>query len=92
MDKPLEREISYYEILCRPEMTYEKLMSIVEFGPKLQDHSVAKQIEIELKYAGYIVRQAKEIERSARYDNLKIPRDFNYSEISGLSKELQKKS
>lgn len=91
LQKPLEREFRASEILCRPEITYEKLMSLEGMGEPISDKKVAKQIEIELKYAGYVNRQEKEIARSLRYESLPLPLDFNYSEISGLSKEVQEK-
>ena len=79
------------EILKRPEVDYKLLMCLEELGPAVIDHRVAEQVEISLKYAGYIDRQQKEIERSQRYDYWPIPDDFDYSRISGLSIELCEK-
>lgn len=91
LDKPLEKEARALELLTRPEINYEKLMKITSFDPGNVSFEVAKQVEIELKYAGYIARQDKEIIRGQKYETLKIPQDFDYRSISGLSSELIEK-
>ena len=50
-----------------------------------------EQVEIQLKYAGYIDRQAKEVERHDYYENLKLPQEFDYMEVKGLSFEVRQK-
>ena len=55
------------------------------------DLAVKEQVEIQIKYSGYIGRQAKEIERQAVFENLIIPNDFNYLEVNGLSEEVKQK-
>lgn len=91
LDKPLEREVRALELLRRPEITYEKLMSLPELGPGIQNEQARDQIEIALKYEGYIARQEKEIARAKRYETLRIPEAVNYESISGLSNEVQEK-
>jgi len=91
LGKPLEREQNASELLLRPEMTYLALMSLEGIGPPISDQRVYEQVEIQLKYAGYIERQKKEVERAARYESLEIPRTFSYVDIPGLSNELQEK-
>lgn len=91
LDKPLEKEAKAIDLLCRPEITYEKLMKVQGVGPGVLDVSVAKQVETELKYSGYIARQEKEIAKTLKYESMNIPADFDYLSISGLSRELQEK-
>lgn len=91
LDKPLEKELRALDLLGRPEVSYDALMAVSGIGPGLEDKQAAKQVEIELKYAGYISRQAKEIAKNQHYETLNIPTHFDYAEIKGLSKEVQEK-
>jgi tRNA uridine 5-carboxymethylaminomethyl modification enzyme len=90
-NEPLLREYRLMELLKRPTLTYDKLMSVAELGPALTDKQAAEQIEIQAKYAGYIDRQEEEIARSIRYETLKLPENLNYDEIVGLSAEVKQK-
>lgn len=85
---PISREHSGEDLLRRPEINYQNLMSIDAFGPPLQDKTAAEQVEIQIKYAGYIARQQDEIEKSRRHEETLLPIDFDYSKISGLSNEV----
>ncbi len=85
---PLAREHSLEELLRRPELDYSSLMSIEALGPKLNNPSAAEQVEIQIKYAGYIARQLDEISKSQKNENTVLPLDFDYSKISGLSNEV----
>jgi tRNA uridine 5-carboxymethylaminomethyl modification enzyme len=95
--KALEREYSLADLLGRPHVTYDKLMSLqgkdgqALAGPGVDDAAVKEQVEIQFKYSGYIDRQAKEVERHAYFENLKMPDDFDYLEVSGLSVEVKQK-
>ena len=95
--KALEREYSLADLLGRPHVTYDKLMSLQGkegqqlAGPGVTDAAVKEQVEIQFKYSGYIDRQAKEVERHAYFENLKMPDDFDYLEVSGLSVEVKQK-
>jgi tRNA uridine 5-carboxymethylaminomethyl modification enzyme len=60
-------------------------------GPGVTDPAVREQVEIQLKYSGYIDRQAKEVERHDHYENLKLPEGFNYLDITALSIEVRQK-
>jgi tRNA uridine 5-carboxymethylaminomethyl modification enzyme len=91
LDKPLEREYRASDLLLRPEVNYDILMSLEGMGPAVSDKAVAEQVAVQLKYAGYIARQQKEIDRTNRYEHLTIPAHFDYLELPGLSKELQGK-
>jgi tRNA uridine 5-carboxymethylaminomethyl modification enzyme len=93
----IEREYSLADLLRRPGVEYDKLMSMagvdgqVLAGPGVADEAVREQVDIQLKYAGYIDRQAKEVERHDHYENLKLPEGFNYLDIPALSIEVRQK-
>jgi tRNA uridine 5-carboxymethylaminomethyl modification enzyme len=85
---PLSRENSLEDLVRRPEVRYEDLMSIEGLGPAMADKQAAEQIEIQIKYAGYIDRQLDEIAKKKRHENTLIPLDFDFTQISGLSNEV----
>jgi len=93
----IEREYSLADLLRRPNVAYDTLMSMTGMegqalaGPGVEDAAVREQVEIQLKYAGYIERQSKEIERHEHYENLALPEGFNYLDISALSVEVRQK-
>ena len=93
----IEREYSLADLLRRPGVAYDTLMTMSGAdgqdlaGPGVVDAAVREQIEIQLKYAGYIDRQAKEVERHDHYENLKLPEGFDYLDISALSIEVRQK-
>ncbi|HVE43543.1 MAG TPA: tRNA uridine-5-carboxymethylaminomethyl(34) synthesis enzyme MnmG [Gammaproteobacteria bacterium] len=89
--QPLTREYRLLELLRRPNISYTNLMSVAELGPGIEDGQAALQIEIKAKYAGYIDRQADEIERSLRHETMAIPEEVDYTEMKGLSTEVQQK-
>jgi tRNA uridine 5-carboxymethylaminomethyl modification enzyme len=89
--QPLEREYSLEDLLRRPELSYAKLMTIAQAGPTVRDPIIAEQVEIQIKYQGYIDRQQEEIERLRTNDDLKLPVDLDYGEVRGLSNEIQQK-
>jgi tRNA uridine 5-carboxymethylaminomethyl modification enzyme len=84
----ISREHSLEELIRRPEMTYAKLTSIKSLGPSISDPKAAEQVEIQIKYAGYIERQKDEVAKSLRHENSLLPNDFDFSQISGLSNEV----
>ena len=85
---PISRENSLEDILRRPETRYQDVMAIESLGPGLTDTQAAEQVEIQIKYAGYIDRQLDEIAKKKRHENTLIPIDFDYGQISGLSNEV----
>lgn len=93
----LEREYNLADLLRRPGVGYDTLMTMqgVEgqplAGPGVEDPAVKEQVEIQLKYSGYIDRQAREVERHDHYENLKLPENLNYLEIAALSFEVRQK-
>ena len=87
---PLLREYTLYELLKRPEVSYEGLMGLDVLEAPVSDE-VALQVEIEAKYSGYIGRQLEEIETVSRHQNTRIPVDFDYDQVNGLSNEVRQK-
>lgn len=85
---PLSREASGEDLLRRPDMTYAQLTSLSAFAPALDDAQAAEQVEIHLKYEGYIARQLEEIERQQRNENTLLPATLDYRQVSGLSNEV----
>ncbi|WP_134805327.1 tRNA uridine-5-carboxymethylaminomethyl(34) synthesis enzyme MnmG [Shigella dysenteriae] len=85
---PLSREASGEDLLRRPEMTYEKLTTLTPFAPALTDEQAAEQVEIQVKYEGYIARQQDEIEKQLRNENTLLPATLDYRQVSGLSNEV----
>ena len=85
---PIVREASGEDLLRRPEVTYSTLVSLENFAPAIEDSQASEQVEIQVKYAGYIQRQRDEIEKSLRHENTKLPLDLEYSKVKGLSNEV----
>ncbi|ELM3738478.1 tRNA uridine-5-carboxymethylaminomethyl(34) synthesis enzyme MnmG [Yersinia ruckeri] len=88
---PLSKEANGEELLRRPEIDYRMLTALDKFGPALSDPQAADQVEIQVKYEGYIARQQEEIERQLRNENTLLPTDLDYSQVSGLSNEVTAK-
>ncbi|WP_323969584.1 tRNA uridine-5-carboxymethylaminomethyl(34) synthesis enzyme MnmG [Aeromonas veronii] len=91
VNTPLIREQSLEELLRRPEVTYDALMAIEGVGPSVTDPAAAEQVEIQIKYAGYIERQHDEVEKQLRNENTLLPLDLDYREVNGLSNEVKAK-
>jgi len=97
LGKAIEREYALTDLLRRPNVNYAELMTLTGIegqwlaGPGLEDAALQEQIEIQIKYAGYIDRQAKEVERHEHYENLQLPAHLNYMEIKALSIEVRQK-
>ncbi|QWP77795.1 tRNA uridine-5-carboxymethylaminomethyl(34) synthesis enzyme MnmG [Lysobacter sp. K5869] len=87
----VSRESSARDLLKRPELDYAKLMQVASLGPGVAELEVAEQVEIGVKYAGYLDRQREEIERQQRNENTPIPEAFDYAGVRGLSAEVQQK-
>lgn len=85
---PLSREASGEDLLRRPEMDYATLTALDAFAPPLADAQAAEQVEIQVKYAGYIARQQDEIEKQLRHENTPLPADLDYRQVNGLSNEV----
>ena len=100
LGQEITHEYSLADLIRRPEMTYQALMAA--FNGRWQAEKpldrdliladqVAEQVEIGIKYQGYIDRQATEIARQAYYEELQLPKDLDYGLVTGLSKEVQQK-
>ncbi|TKR29211.1 tRNA uridine-5-carboxymethylaminomethyl(34) synthesis enzyme MnmG [Luteimonas gilva] len=87
----VSRESNALDLLKRPELDYAKLMTVPSLGPAAEDAKVAEQVEIGVKYAGYLDRQREEIERQQRNEDTAIPAGFDYAAVRGLSAEVQQK-
>jgi tRNA uridine 5-carboxymethylaminomethyl modification enzyme len=88
--QPLEREYSLFDLLRRPEVSYERLQALFPAPGRLDDE-VALQVEVAAKYAGYIERQREEVERQLAQDEVTIPADLDYGTVRGLSREAQQR-
>jgi len=97
LGQTIEREYSFYDLMRRPEVNYSKLglLKSVEGETFLQTdeipEQVRQQVEIEIKYEGYVKRQQKEVERQAAFDAIKIPSGLRFADIPGLSNEVIEK-
>ncbi|ATG75684.1 tRNA uridine-5-carboxymethylaminomethyl(34) synthesis enzyme MnmG [Zobellella denitrificans] len=85
---PLSREHNLEELLRRPELDYAGLMAVEGIGPGIEHEQAAEQVEIQIKYAGYIERQKDEIEKQLRNEHTRLPLDLDYKEVPGLSNEV----
>ncbi len=97
----LNREAHAFELLRRPEVSYEALCAVSTVGSpawmQAEDadrrliEQVQLQLEVEAKYAGYIDRQAQEIERHRRHEDTRLPTDLDYGSVQGLSTEVRQR-
>ena len=85
---PLTREASLEDLLRRPEIRYDDLMAIDGLGSEFTNQAALEQVEIHTKYAGYIARQQDEINKQLRHEETILPKEFDYSTVSGLSNEV----
>ncbi len=91
LGQPIEHEYTLFDLLRRPDVSYESLLTLGDGAFGETDPQVCQQLEIAAKYQGYIDRQAGEIERSRHYEELALPTDLDYREVRGLSIEAQQK-
>jgi len=87
---PVNNAVSLADLLKRPHVSYDMLKKLNGYKSKITDDE-AKQVEIELKYKGFIDRQMREIENFKRVEKIRIPDGFRFNGISGLSKEIIEK-
>ncbi|MCK9283867.1 MAG: tRNA uridine-5-carboxymethylaminomethyl(34) synthesis enzyme MnmG [Rhodocyclaceae bacterium] len=91
LGKAIEREYTLFDLLRRPEVTYQALMTLPGAGQPVTESHVVEQLEIQAKYQGYIDRQLEEVEKAQANEMLVLPPDLNYSDVRGLSIEVQQK-
>jgi tRNA uridine 5-carboxymethylaminomethyl modification enzyme len=87
----VSRETNAHDLLRRPELVYRDLVRVDGIGPGVEDAAVAEQVEVTVKYAGYLERQREEIERNRRHDDTTIPSAFDFAQVHGLSAEVMGK-
>jgi len=88
---PIKNPVTLEEILRRPEVSY-KTLSDLGYPPQEEiPPGVIEQVEIQVKYAGYINRQEEHVEKFKKMEKIKMPSDFDYRKIPGLSREVQEK-
>ncbi|MEQ3635074.1 tRNA uridine-5-carboxymethylaminomethyl(34) synthesis enzyme MnmG [Alcanivorax sp.] len=90
IEKPLAHEYNLLDLLKRPELTYADLAEAVALAER-PDSAVIEQMEILAKYAGYIDRQADEIEKLRAAETTALPVEFDYGQVKGLSNEVKQK-
>jgi tRNA uridine 5-carboxymethylaminomethyl modification enzyme len=97
LGKQVEREYSMYDLLRRPNVSYADLMEVKKSGeallagPGLDDPIAAEQVEIQVKYAGYVARQRDEVEKQAAQELQPIPENLDYDSITSLSIEVRQR-
>ncbi len=91
LGQALTRETTLLDLLRRPEVSYRALMSLPGVGSPSGDPRVGTQLEIEARYAGYIERQQREIQRQRRHEDTLLPMDMDYASVRGLSTEACEK-
>ena len=89
LGQPLEREYALTDLLRRPNVDYVSLMSLPGAGPAVEDPAVAAQVEVHVKYQGYIDRQRDEVARADAHAETALPADLDYRSVRGLSIEVQ---
>ena len=87
---PIKNPASFSHLLKRPEIAYDDL-KVLEGWEEIPDSDVKRQVEIEIKYEGYIKRQLESVQQFKGLEGKKIPLGFDYSSVPGLSTELRKK-
>jgi len=87
---PIKKAVTLEEILKRPQINLEHLKSMDQVNLDIPEFA-SRQVEIEVKYAGFIQRQLKEVERFDNLEKIRLPQGLNYAEISGLSREIIEK-
>lgn len=85
------REVTLADCLRRPNVDYAALMRLAGVGPGLGDEELVTQLEIDIRYAGYVERQEADIAKQRRLADLALPRDFDYAAVRGLSNEVAQK-
>ena len=97
LGKQIEREYSLFDLLKRPQVSYEGLAELKDAegkslsGSLLQEATTAEQVEIQVKYAGYVARQQEEVQRQAGQEETQIPADIDYDAITSLSIEVRQR-
>jgi len=89
--QPIESGMSLAQLLKRPELSYDQIRELDPTGGVEIDPEVQEQVEIEIKYAGYIRKQNELIERQKRLEGRKLPENLDYMQLKGLAMEAREK-
>jgi len=88
---PLKKHVKAGKLLKRPDIDYKKLTEIIKIDNTNFSEDVIRQVEIQVKYEGYIKRQCEQIKKFKKLEKIKIPDNFFYDRIPGISKEIAEK-
>ncbi|AEF56553.1 tRNA uridine-5-carboxymethylaminomethyl(34) synthesis enzyme MnmG [Marinomonas posidonica] len=91
LETPISHEYNLLDLLKRPGIVYQDIANLKNSPEQSVDEQVSEQVQITVKYAGYIARQAEDIERLRRQENTPLPADLDYSQMEGLSNEIKQK-
>ena len=91
LGKPIEREYSLFDLLRRPEVGYQDLMTLPGAGAPIEASEVIEQVDIQAKYHGYIERQKEDVAKMAQQESAPIPADLDYAQLNGLSIEVRQR-
>ena len=91
LGQPLQRDTNLLDLLRRPEVSYDSLMTLSGCEHPLQDRQAIRQLEIQARYSGYIERQVAEIKRQKKHWNMLLPAEIDYRTVRGLSAEVCQK-
>lgn len=88
---PIQNTVDALSLLRRPEVTYEGLERIIEPSPETLSEDMKEQVEIQIKYAGYIEKQLLQVERLAKMEKKRMPEDIDYNAVHGIATEAKQK-
>jgi len=88
---PVSKEVRALDLLKRPEVDYQRLVEVEGIGPGVEDEQLIRQLEVQARYAGYLVRQQEDIARRRRHETMEIANDFDFGQVRGLSSEVTEK-
>ena len=91
LGQPIRKDQSLLQLLRRPEISYNDISKLPDIAINDIDPKVAEQVEIQVKYSGYIERQEEEIDRNRRHEESALPEDIDYQQVRGLSSEVIEK-
>ena len=91
LGQPIDHEYTLADLVRRPGVTYKAVVADAVGAPGLEDPQAAEQVEIQLKYAGYIERQRHEVQRQENNESVRLPTDLDYADVKGLSNEVRQK-
>jgi tRNA uridine 5-carboxymethylaminomethyl modification enzyme len=91
LGQPLEKEASLFDLLRRPQVSHAGLMTLPGARADFLPCTVTEQVEIQAKYEGYITRQQEEVARRGQHEDLALPAELDYTQVRGLSNEVQQK-